>query len=71
MITTTTYGTWLPGDLRGYVDRGVILPHDSDRLERSQRLMKTDPVFLSPREQETAFEALQLAARECEAPCPP
>lgn len=66
MITTTTYGTWLPGDLRGYVDRGVILPHDPDRLERSRRLMKTDPVFLSPREQDALFDALQRAAREFE-----
>jgi len=66
MITTTTYGTWLPGDLRGYVDRGVILPHDPDRLERSRRLMKTDPVFLTPREQEIVFEALLRAARESE-----
>jgi hypothetical protein len=23
MVTTTSYGSWLPGDLRGYVDRGV------------------------------------------------
>ena len=64
MITTTTYGTWLPGDLRGYVEDGIILPHDPDRLERSRHLMKTDPVFLTPREQEVIFEALVRAARE-------
>jgi hypothetical protein len=64
MITTTSYGTWLPGDLRGYVDRGIILPHDPDRLQRSRRLLKIDPVILTPREQEALFEALQRAADE-------
>jgi len=33
MVTTTTYGTWLPGDVRGYVDDGVILPGDPTLLE--------------------------------------
>lgn len=64
MITTTTYGTWLPGDLRGYVEDGIILPPDPHRLERSRRLLKTDPIFLTAREQEALFEALQCAARE-------
>jgi REP element-mobilizing transposase RayT len=64
MITTTTYGTWLPGDLRGYVDNGVILPGDPELIERCRKLMKSDPVLLTPSEQHTAFEALQLAAEE-------
>ena len=64
MITTTTYGTWLPGDLRGYVERGVILPGDPNRLDRSRRLMRTDPVYLTPDEQDAVFEALQRAAHE-------
>ena len=64
MVTTTTYGTWLPGDLRGYVDRGVILPPDPDRLQRARRLLKTDPVYITSGEQDTLFEALQRAARE-------
>jgi hypothetical protein len=25
-VTTTTHGSWLPGDVRGYVERGQILP---------------------------------------------
>lgn len=25
MVTTTSYGTWLPGDLRGYVQNNTIL----------------------------------------------
>jgi len=26
MVTSTTYGTWLRGDKRGWVDDGRILP---------------------------------------------
>ena len=33
MVTTTSYGTWLPGDARGYVDRGRILSGDPEKLE--------------------------------------
>jgi len=64
MITTTTYGTWLPGDLRGYVDRGVILPADPDHLQRARRLLKSDPIYLTPGDQDTLFDALQRAAHE-------
>ncbi len=28
MITSTTYGTWLRGDARGWLDDGVIMPAD-------------------------------------------
>ena len=34
MVTTTSYGTWLPGELRGYVDKGVILPPTARRSGR-------------------------------------
>ena len=64
MITTTTYGTWLPGDLRNYVDDGVILPGDPELLERSQQLMKADPVLLTSAKQQRAFDALCEAAIE-------
>jgi hypothetical protein len=37
MLTMTTYGTWLRGDNRGWVDDGKILPaapflEDADRV---------------------------------------
>jgi hypothetical protein len=64
MVTTTTYGTWLPGDLRGYVKNGVILPGDPDLLERSRSRLKSPPVYLSAAEQDAAFRALVHAARE-------
>jgi hypothetical protein len=64
MVTTTTHGSWLPGDVRGYVERGQILP-PQPRLEayaRSQ--MKGDVVVLSAAEQTMAFDALVAAANE-------
>ncbi len=64
MITTTTYGTWLPGDLRNYVDDGIILPGDPKLLERSRELMTSDSVFLTPSQQRIAFDALLNAATE-------
>jgi len=64
MITTTTYGTWLPGDLRGYVDDGVILPGDPQLLEKSRGRMLGEPVFLTEAEQAVVFDALIAAAAE-------
>jgi hypothetical protein len=64
MITTTTYGTWLPGDLRGYVDKGVILPGDPVLLELASKLMTGEPVYLTEDEQHIAFDALVRAADE-------
>jgi len=50
MITATTYGTWLRGDQRGWVDEGRILPPDP-QLERSDRQrMKHDPFYFERRQ---------------------
>ena len=48
-VTTTSFGTWLPGDLRGYVREGVILPGDPKLLELSRQLMKGTPVYFRRR----------------------
>jgi len=64
MFTTTTFGTWLPGDLRGYVDRGVIFPANPQRLVAARRMMRDRPVYLTADERDTAFDALVHAARE-------
>jgi hypothetical protein len=49
MLTMTTYGTWLRGDKRGYVDDGKILPPDPD-LESSDRARMKHPVYVFPTE---------------------
>lgn len=64
MITTTTYGTWLPGDLRGYVDGGRILPGDPQILQRAFEQMRGDPVMLTGMQQDKAYAALVSAVAE-------
>ena len=45
MLTLTTYGTWLRGDRRGWVDRGVVYP-PSPSLEAVDGARLTHPPFL-------------------------
>ena len=50
-LTWTTYGTWLPGDSRGWVDRRrrhgeVVEPPDPQREATARRAMKEEPVTL-------------------------
>jgi REP element-mobilizing transposase RayT len=46
-ITWTTYGSWLPGDERGWIDsgKGFQLP-DPKALEQAERLMTGDACYL-------------------------
>jgi REP element-mobilizing transposase RayT len=65
MITTTSYGTWLPGDLRGYVENGIVLPGDPARLEEATRRMGArSPVLFTANQQSKLFDALRAAADE-------
>jgi hypothetical protein len=48
MLTMTTYGTWLRGDKRGYVEDGKILPPDPE-LEAEDRDRMKHAVYLFPR----------------------
>ncbi len=50
MITMTTYGTWLRGDARGWVDDGVIYPPNPE-LEDADRVRLKHPVFRLPTDQ--------------------
>ncbi len=45
MVTMTTYGTWLRGDRRGWVDEGVTYPADPILEANDRQRMKHD-VFL-------------------------
>jgi hypothetical protein len=47
MVTMTTYGTWLRGDARGWVDDGRVLPADPI-LEANDRQRMKHPVSLFP-----------------------
>jgi hypothetical protein len=65
MVTTTSYGAWLPGDLRGYVDNGVVLPGDPERFDEAVRRMGgRSPVIFNAGQQTRLFEAICAAADE-------
>ena len=69
-VNGNTYGTWLPGDPRGWRSRHHRIHVDGDyrnppptgsgnaRLRRSKRLMKRPPVYLTPTQRRIAVEAL-------------
>ena len=64
MVTTTSYGTWLPGDARGYVENGKILPADPKRYDQARQRLVGDPVHFTAGQQGCLFEALRRAAIE-------
>jgi hypothetical protein len=47
LFTMTTYGTWLRGDARGWVDRGIVFPADPV-LEDEDRLRMKHPEYRFP-----------------------
>jgi hypothetical protein len=63
-VTTTSYGSWLPGDARGYVHHGHLLPANP-MLERHARLLlDKQPVFFDCRDRSMLFAALLEACNE-------
>ncbi len=45
MLTMTTYGTWLRGDLRGWIDAGRVMP-PNPVLERADRSRMKHDMYL-------------------------
>jgi hypothetical protein len=43
MVTMTTYGTWLRGDQRGWVDEGLLQPPAPSLEEHDRELLLHDP----------------------------
>jgi REP element-mobilizing transposase RayT len=74
-LTWTTYGSWLPGDARGWVGRHGAIGTPSNSLARSAgRLLRTAPVVLGTAQRRTvettlreqcAFYAWRLHAVAC------
>ncbi len=48
LFTLTTYGTWLRGDARGWVDRGVVYPADPPLERVRSRPHEALSLFLHP-----------------------
>src|SRR4051812_45553219 len=63
-VTTTSYGTWLLGEMRGYVRTAHILPGDPKLLELSRKLLKTQPVYFTSDERLRLFAAILAACAE-------
>lgn len=58
MVTWTTYGSWLPGDERGYVRCGEILDGNKELLEKNKERQKNDSVKLSKEEKEIVKDTI-------------
>jgi REP element-mobilizing transposase RayT len=65
LITWTTYGTWLPGDDRGWVKANefLIQPPDPDREADSRQRMGAAPVTLDPPQRERVMATIR---KHCE-----
>jgi REP element-mobilizing transposase RayT len=55
MLTWTTYGTWLQGDKRRYVNDGRVLPPD-EVLESANKKLQTSPTVRLTNEQKRVVE---------------
>ena len=64
MVTTTSYGTWLPGDLRGYVQHDTILPGEPKLLDHARALLADNPVYFSRAQIVVLDHAIHAAAEE-------
>jgi hypothetical protein len=63
-LTWTTYGSWLPGDGRGWVDdRGEIRAPNSRLAHSAAGLLRSPPVTLTPVERETVVRAIHAQCR--------
>jgi REP element-mobilizing transposase RayT len=64
LLTWTTYGTWLPGDQRGWVDRqrqngiGPILPPEPAREAFARDRMKEPPFILDAKCRQVISEVI-------------
>ena len=63
-LTWTTYGSWLPGDERGWAAKpGRLMPADSKRVEAAKELMTESELTLSETQREIVEKTI---ADHCE-----
>jgi len=63
-ITTTSYGSWLPGDARGWILDGKQMPVDPAIEQHSKKLMRSAAILFSAQEQKLLFQSISAAATE-------
>ncbi len=69
-LTWTTYGTWLPGDARGWVDRHrrhgeVVEPPDPKLEAAARRALKEEALTLDAGLRKVAHRAMRETADHC------
>jgi len=64
LVTWTTYGSWLPGDERGYVKDGQVLPGNLKVLERNKKRQKSPTVRLNAREKQIVHRVILAEAQK-------
>lgn len=62
-VTVTSYGSWLPGDARGWVQRGEVLLANPE-LERRARKELVQPIVLFSSQDQDELQSTLLAACE-------
>ena len=69
LLSNTCYGTWLPGDERGWLRKGepAVQPPDPELEQACRAAMREDRVLLDAEQQQTHGEA----ARPNPMPRPP
>ncbi len=65
LITWTAYGSWLPGDARGWVRKGepVIQPGNGRKVRDATQRMRQEAVLLSPDQRETIRRTIEEHCR--------
>jgi hypothetical protein len=63
-VTTTTYGSWLPGDVRGYVEHGQPLPACPALAVYAASRMNGEPVRFTDAECDALHDSITAAADE-------
>jgi len=63
-VTTTAYGSWLPGDTRGYVQRGEMLPANPSIAKHAKSLLRRPPDPFCHRERAALGSAFLAACME-------
>jgi len=67
LFTWTTYGTWLRGDARGWVDEGVVYPANPPLEAADRHRLRYPPFLFPPAQRHEAGVLVGSAVRELDA----
>ncbi len=62
MLTCSTYGTWLPGDERGYVEHGRVSGMNEGLYNKSINCLKQKKIELNDKQREIVKKAIREEA---------